>query len=61
MDKKLILIILLSILFIVGAYLHKGFNYFFYGVIASVVLLVVSLTISFFIKKDTKYYDGKSG
>lgn|GEM_PF-2367068 len=60
MDRKLLLVVLLSVLFVVGAYLYQGFHYFFYGVISSVVLVILSLTLSFLIKKDTKYYDRNS-
>ncbi len=60
MDRKLLLVIFLSLLFIVGAYLYQGFYYFFYGVVSAAGIVVLSLTLSFFIKKDTKYYDRNS-
>lgn len=57
MDKKFLLTIFLTGIFIYCAFRYDGFSYFFLGALVSSVVVLLALLLSFFVKKNSDYYD----
>jgi hypothetical protein len=57
MDKKLFITILLSSVFVFSAFKYDGFSYFFLGALVSAGVVLLSLLLACFVKKNSDYYD----
>lgn len=57
MDKRFLLTIFLGGAFVLVAFEYHILSYFIFGVLISLGVVIISLLVSYFIKKDNSYYD----